>query len=70
MRQNITTWGSSSLGGPVTLRFSLQSVSCRTTLKPGAALSVSSDAKFGGPLHVEAMPDQQQVVSLSHAEPC
>ena len=32
---------------------------------PGASVSVQSDAKFGGPLHVEALPDHQQVGVLS-----
>ncbi len=31
------------------------------TLNPGASASLSADAKFGGPLHMEALPDQQQV---------
>ncbi|DBB09307.1 hypothetical protein WJX82_006257 [Trebouxia sp. C0006] len=30
-------------------------------LAPGASASLSADAKFGGPLHIEALPDQQQV---------
>jgi len=34
---------------------------CRKVLAPGASASLSADAKFGGPLHIEALPDQQQV---------
>lgn len=34
---------------------------CSKVLVAGASLSVDSDAKYGGPLHIEALPDQQQV---------
>ena len=33
----------------------------RKVLAPGASASLGADAKFGGPLHIEALPDQQQV---------
>lgn len=35
---------------------------CSKTLVAGASLYVDTDAKFGGPLHIEALPDQQQVL--------
>ena len=38
---------------------------CSKTMMIGASLCVETDAKFGGPLHIEALPDQQQVVVLS-----
>ena len=33
----------------------------RKVLAHGASASLSADARFGGPLHIEALPDQQQV---------
>ena len=38
---------------------------CSKTLVAGASLNVETDVKFGGPLHIEALPDQQQVVVLN-----
>lgn len=38
---------------------------CSKTLVAGASLYLDTDAKFGGPLHIEALPDQQQVLVLS-----
>ena len=38
---------------------------CSKTLAAGTSLCVDTDAKFGGPIHIEALPDQQQVVVLN-----
>ena len=35
---------------------------CRKVLHAGQSATVYADAKFGGPLHVEAMAEQQQVM--------
>ena len=38
---------------------------CRKVLNLGDSTAITADAKFGGPLHIEALPEQQQVLQVA-----
>ena len=46
------------------LSFLIEMMHCSKVLEAGASVCVDTDAKYGGSLHIEALPDQQQVCVL------
>lgn len=51
-----------ALTGPASVRVEMGTAwLAGKVMVAGASLCVDSDAKYGGPLHIEALPDQQQV---------